>query len=398
MNDEPPPLYEAPAAAFLTWFAQTFMLLFLFLSLIYGVQELTLFALFLISLGTGTFAWSRISLNRLRCRILLDRYRMFPGETLTLRLRITNSKLLPLLFKIDLFVPGALDGHHSGSWVREEIGLLWYQHVDLTRQCHPRRRGVFDLGPPTLSGGDLFGFFSRKQVGKDRVEVVVYPRRAEIRPLALPRRDFFGVPGTRSPVEDPIYVFGTRDYQSGRPARGIHWKASARHGRLQEKLCEPAEQQKLLIVLDTAGFGDESAREDFERTLEVIASVALQVDSRGNAVGFTTNGRLIGSARRIIPISRQSQQMAAILEALARVTPAAAEPITELLARGYRVPWGASVLFFSYRYDQYTHAVGAHLRNRHIFMQTVTARQSSPGGVSADFQLGDILSGGKTKR
>ncbi len=44
----------------------------------------------------------------------------------------------------------------------------------------------------------------------ERFEVVVYPRIVNIRPVTLPKREFFGIPGAKSPVEDPVFVFGTK--------------------------------------------------------------------------------------------------------------------------------------------------------------------------------------------
>ena len=81
-------------------------------------------------------------------------------------------------------------------------------------------------------------------------------------PLSLPRRDFFGVPGGESPVDDPVYILGTTDYQNGRPAKYIHWKASARHHRLQEKVFESTEQEKILLVVDVDQFVKAEAEDE----------------------------------------------------------------------------------------------------------------------------------------
>jgi uncharacterized protein (DUF58 family) len=80
--------------------------------------------------------------------------------------------------------------------------------------------------------GDLLGFFPRKKQVDDLRHVVVYPRLIPLKPLVLPRRDVWGIPGAKSPIYDPIYVFGTRDYHHSQPAKYIHWKASARYNFL----------------------------------------------------------------------------------------------------------------------------------------------------------------------
>lgn len=359
------------------------MCLCLFLSLTFGVTELTLFSLIIIAIGLGAYLWGRASLKGLTCHIALNRERLFPEECLKIDIRAANAKLLPILFKIDLFVPGAVTGSARGQWISEECGLLWFQQTMVSREFFPTRRGVFDLGPPNVRGGDLFGFCFRYRALKERLELIVYPRIVHIRTISVPKRAFFGIPGARSPVEDPVFVFGTRDYQPGRPARGIHWKASARHNRLQEKLCEPAEHEKVLLLLDVDGFEEESATEAFERSLEVIAALVLQLERRGVTVGFATNGRILGGKPRIIPISGNSLQMAAILETLARVEPESAGPVTEILSKGYMIPWGVSSIYFAVGRSERTRAALVFMKNRNTPVQFVLARE--PGDADTAY-------------
>jgi hypothetical protein len=53
--------------------------------------------------------------------------------------------------------------------------------------------------------------------------------------------------------------------------------------------------------LDVDQFENEAAKEDFERSLEVIASLVLQMDLRGIAIGFVTNAHIHGGRPKIIP-------------------------------------------------------------------------------------------------
>jgi uncharacterized protein (DUF58 family) len=372
-----PLLPEAPVSIFPLFFTQIFMLLFLFLALLFDVIELTLFSLLILTMSLGSYLWSRISLNNVKCSIELNRLRLFPDEELKIGIRAINSKLLPVRFGIHLYIPRTVSGTDTGHWIAKEIGLLWFQQAVFFSQLHPNKRGVYDLGPPRLRGGDLFGFFFRKKVATEQFEIVVYPRIVSIRPILIPKKEFYGIPGARSPVEDPIYVFGTRDYQPGRPARGIHWKASARHHRLQEKLCEPAEQEKVLILLDVDQFENEPAMEDFERSLEVIASFVLQMDLRGIAIGFVTNAHIHGGRSKIIPISRSPMQLQVILETLARAkTNKKQDPLTGLISKGYNIPWGVSCLYFAYQLSTQTRSAGAFMKHRKIPIRFIVTQRS----------------------
>ena len=129
-----PPLFEAPASIFLIFFIQVFMLFFLFFALLYDVAELTFFTLTVLSVGLGSYLWSRRSLNHVRCSIALNRVKLFPGERLRINIRAINSKLLPLLFKVDLFAPRAIVGSDTGQWISEETALLWYQQSVFSRE------------------------------------------------------------------------------------------------------------------------------------------------------------------------------------------------------------------------------------------------------------------------
>ena len=128
-----------------------------------------------------------------------------------------------------LILLGGLGGPERKP-LRAEGGLLWYQTVAFRWEVTASRRGLHSLGPHRLVAGDLLGFFSRVGTEGNGLHVVVYPRIVPLRPFPLPRRDFFGIPGAEGPVKDPVFILGTRDYQPGRPAKHIHWKASARLG------------------------------------------------------------------------------------------------------------------------------------------------------------------------
>jgi hypothetical protein len=185
------------------------------------------------------------------------------------------------------------------------------------------------------------------------------------------RRELFGVPGASKPVEDPVYVYGTRDYQYWRPARFIHWKASARHNRLQEKVFEPSEQAKVLIALEVGDFLQYDGGEAFEKCLEVAASMTTLLASEGAAVGMVTNGLMKRGGPQTLPIARSPQQFSAILEAMARIQMKSDRPLVEILQKGFRLPWGVSCLYFACRRGESSDATKAYFRHRQVPMASI---------------------------
>jgi uncharacterized protein (DUF58 family) len=230
------------------------------------------------------------------------------------------------------------------------------------------------VGPPHIRSGDLFGFFSKAHKEEtESVQVIVYPRVVPLKPYFPLKKDFFGIPGAKSPVQDPIYVLGTRDYQGRQPARHIHWKASARHNRLQEKVFEPSSQEKILLLVDVVSFARHDAVHDFEQTLEAVASMAVQCDQRRIALGLLTNGEVQGG-RSYLSVSRGPNQLPAILEVLARVVMRANRSLTQALYGGTSLDWGVSGVCFFYQIDQDVYELEDYFLNRKMPILPVVCR------------------------
>jgi uncharacterized protein (DUF58 family) len=352
---------------------QFFVGALLFIALLHGQRDLTVFALLLFAVMYGARLWSRLSLSGIQSHAIVDKEKVFPGETLFLTILAQNAKFLPVWLQMRVPVDGPLNPSSKEITFTKESGLLWYQRAQFQWELAAQRRGVHRVGPPRLKAADLFGFFTREREEKESLHVIVYPRLVPLKPMSLPRRDFFGVPGARSPVKDPIYILGTRDYQHWRPARHIHWKASARHNRLQEKVFEPSEQEKVLLVVEVDQFAGNNAGESFERTLEVVASFAVQLDQKGYAVGFATNGVVEGGPT-ILPIGRNPQQVASILEVLARLKMKAKADLTNTLNRGLQLAWGASCVHFSYERGVTAPSVEGYFSHRNIPVVFVVCR------------------------
>ena len=337
----------------------------LFISLLYSQRELTILALLVLGITIGTDLWSRLSFSGIRCSSMVDKHKLFPGESLALYVRADNRKFLPVWLQINMHVEGELDPSSGKTDLTSNCGLLWYQQARFKWRLVARRRGVYRVGSAHIKVGDIFGFFPREKRTADDIDVIVFPRLVPLKPFSLPNRDFFGLPGARSPVQDPIYVLGTRDYQHGRPARHIHWKASARHNRLQEKVFEPSQQEKVLLSVEVSQFEKANASENFERTLEVVGSLAVQAYQKGYAVGLVTNGAVEGGPP-FLSMGRSPQQLPSILEVLARLKMKTDANLVDSLGRTLELPWGLSAVHFSYTHDEGTRATAQYFSHRRI--------------------------------
>jgi uncharacterized protein (DUF58 family) len=312
---------------------------------------------------------------------MVDKQRGFPGETFIFAARIRNAKILPVFARLSLSFSTDFQSADSPAALERNCSLLWHQEVNFTCRLNALRRGVHRLGQAKLRVGDLFGFYSRAAATASALEIIVYPRLVSLKPVRLPRRDLFGIPGGKSPIEDPVYVYGTRQYQSGRPARYIHWKASARLSQLQEKICEPAVQEKILLIVAVDHFFKNQAHADFEKTLEVTASAAVYFDRAGFAVGLATDGVLKGGGCAVLPIGRGTRQVPNILEALARLQMAPAADLGEILRRGLILPWGTTGVSLTYDSGESCQDILAFFNYRKTpLVAIVSRREPAPAG------------------
>jgi uncharacterized protein (DUF58 family) len=322
-----------------------------FIALINGRWDLTFLSFLLLSMAYGAKIWSRLSLNRVICSYKVDKTRVFPKESLNLEVQVENSKFLPIWLRMHLPLNGSMGTPGGEVNLTKESGLLWYQRVTFVWTLSALRRGVHSIGPPSLEIGDLLGFYRKKKRVPQVIQVLVYPRLVALKSFPLPKRELFGIPGSPSPVSDPVYLLGTRDYQPWRPARYIHWKASARHCRLQEKVCETTVQTKVLLAVDVEQFAGKHAEEDFEKTLEVVASLAVSLDKQGCPLGLIANGLVEGGRQPVVPVARSAHQLPAILEMLARLRLEPGEDLTLTLKDALGVQWGVTCVHFAYEAD-----------------------------------------------
>jgi uncharacterized protein (DUF58 family) len=181
-------------------------------------------------------------------------------------------------------------------------------------------------------------------------------------------------------VQDPVYILGTRDYQNGQPSKYIHWKASARQHRLQEKVFESTQQEKVLLVVNVDPFARREAEEDFEHALEVVASLAVLLSQQGHSVGLVANGKVKGGGPAIVPVARNDQQLPAILELLARLQMKPDRDLKELLRHKLTLTWGISCIYFSHEEDQTVFSAEEYFTQRRTPVVFFVCRPPLPAG------------------
>jgi uncharacterized protein (DUF58 family) len=215
------------------------------------------------------------------------------GGTVESRLTLHNGKDIPafwLLWK-DEIEPGlAAEGITCGfQTLRSE------ETVSSSCILRGTRRGLYRVGPAVLETSDPLGLVRRFRVDPEVRFVTVLPRTVEIgHRWPLGHRPVHEVP-RRSLFEDPSRFLGVRDYRAGDSLRRIHWRATARSGRLQVKLYEPSVLEGALVAVEmgTAAWPqtlEEAADPSVELAVTAAASIAEFVLAHGQAAGLLSNG------------------------------------------------------------------------------------------------------------
>ena len=345
-----------------------FMGVLLLVALYHQEPVMGALCLALLALMVACRFWARLAAPYVSLSVFSDRQRMFPGDEFNLTISAGNRSYLPIWLQAG--GPG-MDavGSPGGELPPILNGALPPRgRSSFTWRLRAGRRGVYHLGPSDLVAGDLTGFYPHRLPCRDQTEILIYPRLVPLKAPELIRQEMFGNARSRHPVVDPVCISGTRDYQPGRPARNIHWRASARHQRWQEKVFEPSAQPKVVLSLDVGGFVGDQAAEGFERVLEAVASLAVDLERHKVQVGFFSNGvRLGGAPKSGMPPHGQfglREQPDApvwlaenILESLARLGPRSTGDMAVRLRQCGFLLRGASLLHCVWRLDPAATAV-----------------------------------------
>ena len=322
--------------------------------------SLLLLASLLLTVVPIAWVWQRVAFWNVTYERKFDETRVFEGERVTMSLRLTNHKWLPLAWlrvtdRLPLAIPPEekpLAPSHIPlvGFLEQRASLLWYERARWDYHIPCQHRGFYPIGPARLKTGDLFGLFEREWFSPRVERLIVYPRMDRLEEWGLPPKDPFGEAKTRLQMfEDPTRIRGLRDYRPDDGLKHIHWRATARLGALQVKVYDPTISYNWVLFLNIATYeqawqGIDTALA--ERAIRLAASLANFAAEHKYAFGLFANGTYPDSDQRlkVLP-GRDPNQLRNVLEALAAVSYFVISPI-ETLLRGEStgLPWGATLI------------------------------------------------------
>ena len=150
-----------------------------------------------------------------------------------------------------------------------------------------RHRGVITVGPVRSIRGDALGLIRRAQNWTEPVELFIHPRTVNLDSTAIGFiRDIEGAV-TQDLSSSDVSFHALREYTPGDDRRNVHWKTTARTGRLMVRQFEETRRAHLLVVHDLDPHVWDEA-EDFETSVSASASLLLAAVRDNREISLVT--------------------------------------------------------------------------------------------------------------
>ncbi|MBK9051108.1 MAG: DUF58 domain-containing protein [Chloroflexi bacterium] len=360
-----------------------------------------------------SFFWAWANINWTHISRVTRVRRTQVGKPLEERFAVRNTSRIPKLWlEVRDFseVPA-----HITSQVVTALGAKASYIWRTTTIC--QQRGRYRLGPITLSSSDPFGLFPMTRNLISISHVVVYPMTVDIYQFVIPT----GVlPGGDALRRRTHYVTtnasGVREYAPGDSFNRIHWKSTARRGRLIVKEYELDPMADIWIVPDMSRMeqivrrrplneststgahlapGWSVQKEEIkipETTEEYIVTIAASLAQfflrQDRAVGMLTYGQ----SNEIVQPDRGERQMNRILETMAVLRAEGTIPVPDVLnAEINLLPRGTTVIVVTCTTDEKWVISARELKRRGMRVVTVLVDPATFGGTQTNKGLSRLL-------
>jgi uncharacterized protein (DUF58 family) len=207
------------------------------------------------------------------------------------------------------------------------------------------RRAVIPIGPPSAVRTDPLGLLRRDAVEQTVVELFVYPQIIALDALSAGlQRDLEGQ-ATRDLSTSDLAFHTLRDYVTGDDRRHVHWRSTAKAGKLLVRQFQDTRRSQLTLVVDGAAASYRSD-DEFELAMSVAGSICVRAvrDQQDACLVAASHAVIAASQRRILDtlargkLAEHGQELAALAGRAARLAP---DTTVLMLLTGSVIPFGA---------------------------------------------------------
>nr|WP_202107292.1 DUF58 domain-containing protein [Agromyces seonyuensis] len=220
-------------------------------------------------------------------------------------------------------LPGVVDIPVGEGLVEVHVPLLRAgAHHEEQLAINAARRGVIDIGPMTIGRGDPLGILRRELSWPEVRRVYVHPVTTAIPSTSAGLiRDLEGSATTTLSNSD-LNFHAVREYVPGDSRKHVHWKATAKTGRLMVRQYEESRHARIAVLVDLepVEFGSD---DEFELAVSAAASLGVQGVREGRDVLVASSGELPELARGAVQTIRTfpTHTPGTLLDGLSEIVP-----------------------------------------------------------------------------
>lgn len=210
------------------------------------------------------------------------------GDRLQERVDLENTGWAPALW---VFVDDQSNLEDYGIDTVATVPGRWYRSWYSRGMC--RRRGIYTLGPTSISSGDPLGIFEVRIDYSATATMMVAPEVIPLPEVEIAAGGRIG--GKRSStrgVEPTVTASGVREYVAGDSLRWIHWPTTARQDELyvHQYDAEPSSDWWVILDMDPGVHIGEGRVSTEECAAILAASIVNRGLSDNKAVGLVSQG------------------------------------------------------------------------------------------------------------
>ncbi|MGB8355527.1 MAG: DUF58 domain-containing protein [Chthoniobacteraceae bacterium] len=248
------------------------------------------YALILACIATGVFALLVIAdAVAARGRLaglgvdLPDVVRLQKGRPGEIELHLRNEQAQARSIRLGLALPPEIVSD------AEYLSALLPQGATISRlklPCTPVKRGQYFIAGCHVEGISPMGFWAVRGCLECRSELRVYPNmfdeRKHVAALFL-NRGHYGIHSQRAAGRGREFE-KLREYNQGDSLQEIHWKASAKRGRLVTKIYQIERTQEVYVILDSSRLSAKGGA--IERYMAAALVLAVAAEQQGDLFGL----------------------------------------------------------------------------------------------------------------
>lgn len=272
------------------------------------------------------------------------------GERTTVTLTLRNAGRLPKMFlRVSDTLPASLVAVGEAAPLLLQLPAGASASASYTVEAE--KRGAYLLGPTVVSSTDPLGFYPNAQTVASSSEMLVYPAVLSLRQLAPSDGGTWGQreQDTTAARGGGLDFHGVREYQPGDELRRVHWRTTARTGKLAVMEYTQGAASNILVALDlhgasyaNTGTGRESA---LEYAIKMTAAACDYLLRQGHEVQVVLPALPAAAPSGLLTL-QDSAEFPILLETLARAEAVSAETLADALLRVLpRVPAGATLFY-----------------------------------------------------